>query len=62
MLIFFTIALVAFLYVIISSIAGHTHDLVHDIAHGDFGHDGGQEGVGHIISIFSPPRYLVWVA
>jgi len=51
MLLFFTIALIGFLYVLFTSIVGHTADAVHDIAHGGDGHDGDN---GHMTSIFSP--------
>ena len=50
MLIFLTIALIGFLYVLLTSIIGHTVDAVHDIGGGD-GHDGDSE---HMLSIFSP--------
>ena len=53
MIIFFTIAVIAFLYVLITSIAGHAHDLGSDIIHGDLGHDDDGGDNGHITSIFS---------
>jgi membrane protein implicated in regulation of membrane protease activity len=49
MMIFFTIALVAFLYVVIMSLGGHAHDFVA----GDAGHDGETGDSDHITSIFS---------
>jgi membrane-bound ClpP family serine protease len=52
MLVFFTIALIGFLYVLVTSIVGHAADAVHDIGHGGGdAHDGDSE---HMISIFSP--------
>ena len=52
MLMFFTIALIGFLYVLFTSIIGHAADAVHDIGHGGGdGHDGDGE---HMTSIFSP--------
>jgi membrane protein implicated in regulation of membrane protease activity len=52
MLIFFTIALIGFLYVLFTSVIGHAADAVHDIGHGGAdGHDGDSE---HMTSIFSP--------
>lgn len=52
MLMFFTIALIGFLYVLFTSIIGHAADVVHDIGHGGGdGHDGDGE---HMTSIFSP--------
>lgn len=51
MLIFFTIALIGFLYVLFTSVIGHAADAVHDIGHGGDAHDGDSE---HMISIFSP--------
>ena len=52
MLVFFTIALIGFLYVLLTSIVGHAADAVHDIGHG--GGDGHDGDSGHMISIFSP--------
>lgn len=52
MLIFFTIALIGFLYVLLTSVIGHAADAVHDIGHaGGDAHDGDHE---HMLSIFSP--------
>jgi membrane-bound ClpP family serine protease len=51
MLIFFTIALIGFLYVLFTSVIGHAADAVHDLGHGGDTHDGDSE---HMISIFSP--------
>ena len=48
-MLFFTIALVAFLYVVLMSLGGHAHDLVT----GDAGHDGETGDSDHITSIFS---------
>ena len=55
MLVFFSIALVGFLYVVLGSVLGHAHDAAADVIHGDFGHDGGDHESDHsIISMFSP--------
>jgi len=53
MVVFFTIAIIAFLYILITSIAGHAHDLGHDIVSGELGHDTDHGESGHITSIFS---------
>lgn len=52
MLMFFTVAAAGFLYVLLTSILGHDHDLAHDLSHDDLGHDAGHEG-GQIASILS---------
>lgn len=49
MLIFLTIALVGFVYVLFTSAFGH---LGHDVSHSDFGHDVGHDD-GYLTSIFS---------
>ena len=49
---FFTIALIGFIYVLFTSIIGHAADAVHDIGHG--GSDGHDGDSGHMTSIFSP--------
>lgn len=58
MAIFFTIALIGFLYVVITSAFGHAadtaHDLAHDFSHGETGgHEPAHETSGHITSVFS---------
>ena len=54
MLVFFTIAAVGFLYVLLTSIVGHDHDFGHgDFGHDDFGHDAEHAGA-EIASILSP--------
>ncbi|MFA5878265.1 MAG: hypothetical protein WC845_02775 [Candidatus Staskawiczbacteria bacterium] len=50
MLVFFTVALIAFLYVVLGFILGHAHDVGHDILSHDADHEGAD---GHMISIFS---------
>lgn len=52
MLMFFTIALIGFLYVLFTSVIGHAADVAHDIGHG--GGEGHEGDSGHMISIFSP--------